>query len=322
MKLCVNLCILIVCFLLLFDCLWAADAVDPIDSGIQNSASDIEDARFGFIQSILGSINENDAKTAIRVWADSMLKELGIPARPLVVTYKDIGQIQRQLEEKQVDILCLSTLQWFALRDLIDEDNLLAVKASGTMKEEYVILVHGSSAAEHIQDLKGKRLRGWVYPRTALSCTWLSSLMAENGLGRAEAFFKKVTWVKKINQAVLPVFFKQSDACLVSLKGLEIMAELNPQIAKQLKIIEKSPPYIPVIFCFRKDYQSRVKPIMLNNLQSMVDSAAGGQLLTIFQMDGLDKVPIAAFANDISLLKDSHVICDPSESVKATGTGD
>lgn len=321
MKRCVNLCLFIICSLLLSDCLWGADAADPIESGSQTSAAAIEDARFGFIQSVLGSINENDAKTAIRVWADSMLKELEIPARPLVATYKDTRQIRTQLGGKQVDILCLSTLQWFALRDLIDEDNLLAVQASGTIQEKYVILVHQTSSANSIKDLKGKRLSAWVYPRTALSCTWLSSFMAKKGLGQAEDFFKKVSWVKKINKTVLPVFFKQSDACLVSLKGLGIMAELNPQISKQLKIIEKSPPYIPIIFCFRKDYQSRVKQIMLDNLQAFVDSAAGGQLLTIFQMDGLKRVSIEEFANDIALLKDDHVICDPTDSLTDKGTG-
>ncbi|WP_320045273.1 hypothetical protein [uncultured Desulfobacter sp.] len=70
-----------------------------------------------------------------------------------------------------------------------------------------------------------------------MSCTWLRSLMVEKGLGQADTYFSKLKWVNKINEAVLPVFFKQADACLVNLKGLDIMAELNPQIAQQVKIV-------------------------------------------------------------------------------------
>jgi phosphonate transport system substrate-binding protein len=251
----------------------------------------------------LGTINENDANAAIRSWTNSMINELGLPAIPRVAIYENMAQIQTQLEKKQLDIICLTTPQWFAVRHLIAEDALLAVKSAGTIKEESVVLVHRTGSANSILDLKNKNLRVWENSRTALSFTWLRWLMMEKKLGSAEDYFKKITWVEKLNQAVLPVFFKQADACLVNRNGLDIMAELNPQIAKQVKIIEKSSPYIAVVFCFRRDYQSPIKQIVINDMQEMVDSTAGGQLLTIFQMEDMAQVSIAEFENIISLLE-------------------
>nr|WP_320192149.1 PhnD/SsuA/transferrin family substrate-binding protein [uncultured Desulfobacter sp.] len=296
--------------------MWADDATD---AGLQEEAIPAEEVRFGFVQAILGTINENDAKAAIRSWTNTLVEELGLPAIPFVSIYEDLAQIQTEIEKKQVDVVCLTTPQWFAVRDLISEDGLLAVKAGGTINEEYVVLVHRTSSANSLQDLKGKSLRVWEYSRTALSCTWLRSLMVEKGLGPADEYFSKIKWVKKINEAVLPVFFKQADACLVNLKGLDIMAELNPQIAQQVKIVEKSSPYIPVIFCFRKDYHAPIKQILLDDLQEMMDSSAGGQLLTIFQMEGMEKVSIVDFANIVTLLEKDYGICDRSKSRRIKG---
>ncbi len=75
---------------------------------------------------------------------------MNIQARPVINVYKDIPQIRTQLEKEPLDILCLTTLQWFAVRHLIAEDSLLAVKAGGSSKDDYVVMVHQNTPAKAI----------------------------------------------------------------------------------------------------------------------------------------------------------------------------
>ncbi|WP_020588503.1 PhnD/SsuA/transferrin family substrate-binding protein [Desulfobacter curvatus] len=152
-----------------------------------------------------------------------------------------------------------------------------------------------------------------------MSLNWLAVLLSEKGLDRPGVHFKNYKMVKKINNAVLPVFFKQADTCLVHRKGFDIMAELNPQIARQMRIVATSPPYIPVILCFRKTYQSPVKQLLLRDLQKIVESLSGAQLLTIFQIDGMQQISKEELADSISLLEKDHILSGLPESGKAKG---
>lgn len=265
--------------------------------------NDKETARFGFMQTVMGAVNENDVKVAVRIWTKSLAKELSIPVKPAVSIYPTLSMIKADLEENRVDVLYMTTPQLFALQPLIAEDVFFAVKQSGTITEEYILLVHQDSPANGVRDLKGKRLRVLDNVRTCLSLDWLNFLLSEKGLGGPEAYFQNYTMINKLNEAVLPVFFNQADACLVTRKGFNIMTELNPQIARRMKIIATSPSYIPALLCFRRTYQSQVKQIILRDIQNMVESSSGGQLLTIFQMDGVQQVSQEELTASNSIIK-------------------
>lgn len=274
--------------------------------GVQNNSSSGERIRFGFTGVTLGSINENDATAAIRIWTHRLTRELNIPADPIVHIYKTFPDLVKDLGESRVDVLYMTTPQWFQVRHLVSEDGLLAVEQSAVIAEEYVLLVHKDNQIKDIQHLRQKSLRVLDNARTSLSRYWLSHFMLERGLGRYEDYFKSVTLVKNLSKAALPVFFNQSDACLVTRSGFETLAELNPQIARLLEPLAVSRPYVPVTFCFRKNYQSPLKQLLLKDMQKLVESSSGGQLLTIFQMDGMQRISVEDLAGILSLLKDGH----------------
>ncbi len=275
-----------------------------------------ETIRFGFIRTIMGSINENDAKAAIHTWTKSLTRELNLPVDPETTIYSALSEIKKALEENRVDVLYATIPQWFAFQHLIAEDALIAIEQSGKLTEEYLLLVHRDNPVREVRELKGMSLRVLDNARTALGRSWLTAFLAEERLGSAGAHFKDLKMLKKINDTLLPVFFKQADACLVDRNGFDTMAELNPQIARQMKVVAASSPYFPLIFCFRKAYQSRVKQMILDDIQKMVESASGAQLLTIFQMDGMQQISIADLADTISLLEKAHALSGGAESGK------
>ena len=150
----------------------------PGSLGAQNSATEgvkgNETVRFGVLRKIMGVVNENDSKVAISLWTKSLAKELGIPAEPIVYSYSALSEVKTDLEEKRVDVVFITTPQLFALQSLLSEDGLLAIKQSGTITEEYILLVHQASLANNIRDLKGKNLRVLDNARTSLSLNWLN----------------------------------------------------------------------------------------------------------------------------------------------------
>jgi hypothetical protein len=79
------------------------------------------------------------------------------------------------------------------------------------------------------------------------------------------------------------VFFRQSDACLVTTNALELACELNPQLHKDLKILTISPPLISTLFFIRPGCASSVHKTMESALLELHSTVAGQQVLTLFQ---------------------------------------
>jgi hypothetical protein len=91
-----------------------------------------------------------------------------------------------------------------------------------------VLLTRNSDGLHPLADLRGKRLIAPSGRRTGLAEEWLNNLLSESNLPMSQEFFGQIRTTHKISGAVLPVFFKQTDVCLVTQSGFETMSQLNP----------------------------------------------------------------------------------------------
>ena len=121
------------------------------------------------------------------------------------------------------------------------------------------MVVPRDSKIEKIAELQGRHLNLYAHYRACLAQVWLDNLLVGERLPPTARFFNQITSTSKLAQVVLPVFFRQCDACLVTRSGFDIMCELNPQISKQLKIITNSPAVVAGVFCFRADVPAAIK---------------------------------------------------------------
>lgn len=80
------------------------------------------------------------------------------------------------------------------------------------------------------------------------------------------------------------------------------MAELNPQLAKDLIVLAESPAMVPAIFAFRSDYQPSFKKALVNGVNSLNKTSAGRQVLTIFQSENIEKQSLECLAPALSLI--------------------
>jgi ABC-type phosphate/phosphonate transport system substrate-binding protein len=258
--------------------------------------------RIGFSTTTLGAVNENDAVAAVRIWAQSLVEEKGINADPQPKIFRNINEISTALNEKSIDCINLTSIEYAAIQHLVNGETIVTAVLSNSITEEYILLVHKDSGIAKLEDLKGHTVGMLQSARTVLSSIWIDTLLAQKGLGAASGFFSKIDLQSKIDKAMLPVFFRQMDACIVTKNGYRTMAELNPQMGQYLTILERSPAVIPVVFCFRADYHSPIRDQILQVLSKWHLSNAGRQILTLFQTDSLEIHPIDCLTGTLELL--------------------
>lgn len=243
--------------------------------------------RAGFSRQIFSDVNQNDAMAAIKVWAKMIAKERNIPTDPTPRVYNDVQEIEQALKENQVDCLTLTVQEFAELSHLLDDQVFLAGHNGKSLAEEYLVLTHRDSDIQGIGDLNGRRLCIFNSPRMVLAPVWLDTLLMETKRPCA-AEFCRVTNTTKLTQAVLPVFFGQAEACVVSRSSFETLCELNPQLKQNLKIIAASPGFVPSGFTFRRSYNDNIRKMILTEFTNFLSSPSGAQFMTLFQLNQVE----------------------------------
>lgn len=175
----------------------------------------------------------------------------------------------------------------------------------GKIMERYVLLVRRDNPAARLADLRGCTVGLFDGPYGNLCAVWAETLLLDQHLGRADSFWGTITTPTKVTQAVLPVFFSNSAACVVTSEGFRTMCALNPQLDRQLRVLAESPALVPSICCFRADYDSPYRDKFLAGMGRVAECAAGRQTLALVHSDGLVARPLSDMDAACALL-DRH----------------
>ena len=275
--------------------------------------------RLGFSSATFSDVNENDAKAGIKVWAQMLFKERGLPVDPEPMIFKDAEAIAQALREKRVDAITLNTDEYWRLGGELRADPFVGGLNDGRITEEYVLLVHQDSKLDRLADLRGRSLNLFQNSRMCLAPAWLDTLLVQSGFPRATEFFR-VTRANKLSKVVLPVFFRQTEACVVTRRGFKMMSELNPQVGQRLKVLAVSPELVPTGFCFRHDYRDPIKETIIGELARIKDSPAGAQVLTLFQSGSLEAHPLSCLESAFALLETHQRLCGGTNTPIANTT--
>ena len=283
-------------------CLAALGLRPPASAASGEERSPTAPVRFAFSSRMFSDVNENDARAAMKAWGQTISTERDIPLEPVFQIFVGAGAIAAAIRGKLIDAITLPTDEYCALRDEVPLGSIVIGSKGGRSTEQYVLLVRGDSGIQRLADLRGHSLVVFQNPLTSLAPAWLETELLQHQLGLTEQFWGRVSDSTKLLRAILPVFFHQADACLVTLKGFETMAELNPQIGRQLQILAKSEAMVPNLFCFRGDYRSPNREKILQEISRVGETPAGRQTLALFQTDKLFPGDPAELASACALL--------------------
>jgi phosphonate transport system substrate-binding protein len=276
-----------------------------IISAFPAAASDAGSGRFrvSFSPGMFTEVNMTDARAVVRVWAQTIAKERGIDTDPDTAIFKDFEEMSRALQANLTDAVGMTVVEY----EKLHRDTLLAPLfvslVGGTPAEQYLLLVHSDSGIDGIGRLHGRSLTLLNNVRACVAAAWLGTLLTQKGLKSAAEFFGTVTPVTKPSQAALPVFFRKTDACVLTRSAYATLCELNPQIEKKLKILESSTELVPAVFALRGDYDPPFKDKLLNALQNLHETPAGQQVLTVFLADRLEQRPASALQSAMDIIQ-------------------
>jgi ABC-type phosphate/phosphonate transport system substrate-binding protein len=233
------------------------------------------------------NVDPRDAIGAVKVWINNADRKLGNNPETTVLYLKSQSEVENALAGNEVDILISIADEFINMRESFNLLPVLSTDYGRNFYDELLLLVRADSGVTSIEQLRGKSLRMEGGQKGTIPMKWLHSLLNSSGMPSPKEFFGSINEFPKANQIIMPVFFGQADSCIASRTSFETMSELNPQLGRKLKILEKSPGFVTGIISVRKDVKNRRRDALIDALRAMDGETKGKQVLTIFRINRL-----------------------------------
>ena len=231
-------------------------------------------------ESVVYGVNLNDARAAMAVWTAELFGKRGIRLAPGQTWVMPSDQLLAAIRAGAVDLFCVSIPEYRKVAQYVDTRRIITEVTGG---EELLLVVRGESGIANLEGLAGRSLLVLDGSHAMLAEPWLTLVLAREGLKPPRQFFGRIGKDIKISQVVLPVFFGQADACMVTRQGFSTMCELNPQLSRKLKVLLVAPRVVGAFLAFHKDSSQALRKPVLDRIDEFGSSAAAIQMLTLFQ---------------------------------------
>lgn len=242
--------------------------------------------RAAFAADMFTDVRVVDAMAAIRIWAGDVSRRGGFGDVGVEVL-ADGEAIVAAVAEGRVDLVCLRAPVFLEIRSRLHMTPVLVSNFAGQAEVRGLLVAHGSNGWTGLDALRGQDLVIVENTLTAPAELWLETAVMKRGYPGLEAFFGRVRRVSKASQAVLPVFFRQAKVALVDEPSFRVIGELNPQVAKDVAVIEAAPAVLPALMGIRDTYDPQRRADLIRALSLMGDEPRGQQLLTLFRSRAL-----------------------------------
>jgi ABC-type phosphate/phosphonate transport system substrate-binding protein len=259
---------------------------------------------FGYSSNLFSELTREDAETALALWSRELARVAGYTVTTKLVVFDDLNQFVAAIRNGQVDFIALTSLDYLKIQGQVPMEPALFGERGGKPGEEQLLLVREDSGVRRLEQLRGRKLTMLRGGSGDIAQLWLDSLLAKREQPPGERFFGGTRKSLKAQQVILPVFFRQADACVVGMNAFRTAVELNPQIGKELKVLATSPVYPIAVTCFRTTLSREQKDEFVRMSFSMVDTVSGKQILTLFRVDKVVRSSDTVMDPLVSLLKE------------------
>jgi len=242
--------------------------------------------RVGVSIDTLAGANINDARAAYKVWTKEIGRSLGMVRTEMIPEiFIPSAQMIKMIHEGSVDCFAITALEYAKIADLLDPDAVFIEDYSADGLE-YLLVVHSANPYKKVEDLRGSQITTHHHHDTTLLNIWLSLLLANSGLPPLDRFFESQVSRDNLNQVVLPVFFRRTQAAALTRRSFNMAVELNPQLGRDLRVLATSPKVIPMVFCFRRGSDAEGVREFKDAMLKLRTVPAGQQVLELYQIKG------------------------------------
>jgi ABC-type phosphate/phosphonate transport system substrate-binding protein len=249
----------------------------------------------------LAGANVNDARAAYKVWSLQIAAGLALHSEIVPETFVPSAQLIQMIRAAEVDCFAITAWEYSKLVDLIDP-SLMMVEDYATDGIDYLLLVHNSSSYQKVEDLRGATIVIHHHRDTNLLEAWLSVLLADKGMPAADQFFGGLQQRDNLNDVILPLFFRRTQAVGVTRRAFNAAVELNPQLGRDLRVLAASPRIVSDGFFFRLGCDAKDKHQFQDALFKFQALPAGRQCMALYQSTGFYPRPCTIMNGSLDLI--------------------
>jgi len=281
-----------------------------LDVFSQDNKESSELIRMGITFKDLAVVDPADARIALEIWQRKLNDIIGnYDLEPENYFFEDMPSLINALKTGKINAAAIPCVDYIIIsREKLAVVPILVPTREEDVLETYILLVHRHSELTDLSGLESRNLIIEKGERGRIALLWLDTLLLRRGLPESRNFLRFVRMVDKVSQAVLPVFFRQADACIVTLDSWKTLCELNPQLKKQLHILEQSPGYLGAVFVMKKN-------LPLQNRERFVKYALAAQaktelkqILMLFRFNHLAKFKQSYLKTIEALVKENNAL--------------
>ena len=299
-------------------CLHSLASADDLGSDVV--AARVTELPIAFTQATFGEVHPADASAAIKAWAECLAREQKTQLDPEPFLVSGLQELRSLFVDGALDVAIATVPEFFALDVDPASVTLFSSTRDGDATERYLILTHKDSGRSDLASLRGATLQAFENPRAAMGLHWVDVQLLDAGLPSPREHFGKIIETRKLSGTVLPVFFRQVDACVVTEYGFQTLVELNPQIGQQLQVVARSEPFVPTLGFFHPAFDASRRRDAVDAILSVPNSEAGLQILRLFQVDAFGEVSASSLDSARALLARSRLYQEAHSTAKPLET--
>ena len=250
---------------------------------LQCIKADTTEQNFGILTEGLNYIQNKDAKIAIKLWISDMSKAADIHDLK-VHYYHNENKVFKEFKTGKITYLALNTLYYLQNRDYLTPmiKSIYAFTLTNKPQISYLLVCKKNQKIQSIKDLKHKRIGMQRLDYTEE--LYLNHLLLEKKLPNSKYFFRKTIKYESATKPLMKLFFNKVDACIIPDHKWKLACEMNPQIKKKLKILNKSPEiFIPAISIISKNIDPKIEIAHTTYAQNLHKNIRGKQILTLLK---------------------------------------
>jgi len=256
----------------------------------------------GYSVKTIADIDSRDIEAAFRVWSQELGVQHGFNVQ--TVLYDSTDKLVADFLAKKLDFAAITSIEFLRAQKILKVKPELTQFRNGKAFVKYLVLADVDDLKTGVPGLKNKRLS--MVKSDMLGTMFLDTYLMKTGLPSSNSFFSAVLERSKESQAILDVFFNQSDVCIVSDFAFHTMKEMNPQVGRKMRVLAESPELISSIGFFRPDWPQEYKKRALEGMRSeeLRRHERGKQIMLLFNIEKIDLITDEQLENTRKLLAD------------------
>lgn len=262
---------------------------------------------FGFSNKVLLNIRPADAQVALSLLVSHISNQ---KLKNVIETkfYDNSVDIISDYNLGKIHFLAVLAQDYIKLKNKISLDAEFVSKMEGSVLFKYYLLTNRSRNIFNGAN-RNNKLIIFNSMGNDLPYEWLDNLLEETYSTNAQGVFGDIKEVRKPSQAVLPVFFGNAEACIITDYAYKTIVELNPQIEDSLLINYYSPDFPLGVLCLSNGLVPEYKKVFKQSISELSLAEKGKQILSLFKIE--DNVEFKE-----EYLKNLYELFDPSERMK------